>query len=47
MPPFLGVPDRNMGAARLTWTASGSTPPVAWPEAIERLAHAPARGGES
>jgi hypothetical protein len=49
--PHLAVMNRlrpHMGATRFTtWTADGSALPLTWPEAIERLAQAPVRGGTS
>jgi hypothetical protein len=49
--PHLSVMDvlrPHMGATRFTtWTVGGSALPISWPEAIERLAQAPARGAQS
>jgi len=49
--PHLSVMDvlrPHMGATRFTtWTVGGSALPISWPDAIERLAQAPARGGKS
>lgn len=49
--PHLAVMNRlrpHMGATQFTtWTIAGSALPVGWPEAIERLTQAPARGRTS